>query len=212
MRHSSCASPSSSRPLITFAASAARFEQQQTSNRANNERITQYQRSRQWTEAEIHTLMFPSSPSSSSTAPACKASSSSSNRWVQVVATSALVCPIPVGDSRDFTGNTAARQAYAFCDHLEVLLPSQVLDPQTFALLTDPQYIMAISLRFMTSKVMVRVREVFTVIEALLEYLRQVGPVQVHHDRPDKHRPAAQDLLRSSYFGHSGLWRHARGP
>jgi len=166
VRHSSCASPSSSRPLhpsgdqqlITFAASAARFEQQQTSNRANNERITQYLRSRQWTEAEIHPLMFPSSPSSSSTAPACKASSSSSNRWVQVVATSALVCPIPVGDSRDFTGNTAAksfkpskpdeasstaRQAYAFCDHLEVLLPSRLLDPQTFALLTDPQSVYA---------------------------------------------------------------------
>ena len=52
--------------LTTFAASSARFEQQLTSNRANDERIRQCLRSRHWTEAEIHTLMSPSIPSSSS--------------------------------------------------------------------------------------------------------------------------------------------------
>ena len=31
-----------------------------------------------------------------------------------------------------------ARQVYAFCDHLEVLLRLRVFDPQTFTLLTDP--------------------------------------------------------------------------
>ena len=50
-----------------------------------------------------------------------------------------------------------ARQVHAFCDHLEVLLRSRVFDPQTFTLLTDPQTIMAIGLRFMTSKVMAHV-------------------------------------------------------
>jgi hypothetical protein len=70
-----------------------------------------------------------------------------------------------------------ARQVHAFCDHLEVLLRSRVFDPQTFTLLTDPQSIMAIGLRFMTSKVMARVPvadwktdwEVSTIIEALRE-------------------------------------------
>ena len=62
-----------------------------------------------------------------------------------------------------------ARQVHAFCDHLEVLLRSRV-----FTLLTDPQSIMAISLRFITSKVMARVpvadwKEVSTIIEALRE-------------------------------------------
>jgi hypothetical protein len=63
--------------LTTFAASSARFEQQLTSNRSNDERIRQCLRSRHWTEAEIHTLMSPSSPSSSSAAPGGNASSSS---------------------------------------------------------------------------------------------------------------------------------------
>ena len=70
-----------------------------------------------------------------------------------------------------------ARQVHAFCDHLEVLLRSRVFDPQTFTLLTDPQSIMTIGLRFMTSKVMARIPvadwktdwEVSTIIEALRE-------------------------------------------
>jgi len=52
-----------------------------------------------------------------------------------------------------------------------------VFDPQTFTLLTDPQSIMAIGLRFLTSKVMARVPvadwktdwKVSTIIEALRE-------------------------------------------
>ena len=55
--------------LIAFAAFSARFEQQLTSNRANDERIRQCLRSRHWTEAEIHTLMSPFIPSSSSAVP-----------------------------------------------------------------------------------------------------------------------------------------------
>jgi len=62
----------------TFAASSARFEQQWTSNRINDERISQRLRLRQLTEAEIYTLMSPSSPSSS-VAPGGSASSSSSS-------------------------------------------------------------------------------------------------------------------------------------
>ena len=64
-------------------------------------------------------------------------------------------------------------------------------DAQTFTLLTDPQSIMAISLRFMTSKVMERVPvldwktgwEVSTILEAL----RECYP------------PAALDNLVSTY-------------
>jgi hypothetical protein len=121
-----------------------------------------------------------------------------------------------------------ARQVHAFCDHLEVLLRSRV-----FTLLTDPQSIMAISLRFITSKVMARVPvadwkmnwEVSTIIEALSahsgwqlrEYLRQVScAVQVDaedgHGRPGKHRPVAQELLRASHLGLGRLWWHASGP
>ena len=55
--------------LTAFGASSARFEQQLTSNRTNDERIRQCLRVRHWTDAEIHTLMSPSSPSSSSAAP-----------------------------------------------------------------------------------------------------------------------------------------------
>ena len=62
----------------TFAASSARCEQQWTSNRINDERISQCLRLRQLTEAEIYTLMSPSSPSSS-TAPGGSASSSSNS-------------------------------------------------------------------------------------------------------------------------------------
>jgi hypothetical protein len=49
------------------------------------------------------------------------------------------------------------KQVYAFCDHVELLICARVYDAQTFTLLRDPQSIMAISLRFMTSKVMERV-------------------------------------------------------
>ena len=77
-----------------------------------------------------------------------------------------------------------ARQVHAFCDHLEVLLRSRVFDPQTFTPLTDPQSIMTIGLRFMTSKVMARVPvadwktdwEVSTIIEAL----RECYPLTAH--------------------------------
>jgi hypothetical protein len=50
-----------------------------------------------------------------------------------------------------------ALQVRSFCGYLEVLLRSQVYDPQIFTLLTDPQTIMAIGLHFLTSNVMVRV-------------------------------------------------------
>ena len=43
------------------------------------------------------------------------------------------------------------------CNHVELLIRARLYDAQTFTLLTDPQSIMAISLRFMTSKVMERV-------------------------------------------------------
>ena len=66
--------------LTAFAASSARFEQQLTSNRTNDERIRQCLRSCHWTDAEIHTLMSPPTPSSSSAAPGGNASSSSSSR------------------------------------------------------------------------------------------------------------------------------------
>ena len=66
---------------------------------------------------------------------------------------------------------------HAFCDHIELLIRSRVNDAQTFTLLTDPQSIMVIGLRFMTSKVMERVSvadwkmecEVSLIIEALKE-------------------------------------------
>ena len=59
----------STQQATSFAESRARFEQQLASNRTNDERIRQCLRSRHWTDAEIHTLMSPSSPSSSSAAP-----------------------------------------------------------------------------------------------------------------------------------------------
>ena len=48
------------------------------------------------------------------------------------------------------------KQVHAFCDHVELLIRARVYDKHTFTLLTDPQSIMAIGLRFMTSKVMER--------------------------------------------------------
>jgi hypothetical protein len=67
-----------------------------------------------------------------------------------------------------------ARQVHAFCDRLEVLFQSRVFDPQTLTLLTDPQSIMAIGLRFLTSKVIARVpvADWRSVIEALREFIR----------------------------------------
>jgi hypothetical protein len=44
---------------------SARLQQQQDSSRANDERISQSLRQRQWTEAQIATLLSPSQPSSS---------------------------------------------------------------------------------------------------------------------------------------------------
>jgi glycerol-3-phosphate O-acyltransferase len=49
------------------------------------------------------------------------------------------------------------KQVHAFCDHGELLIRVRVYDAQTFTLLTDPQSIMVISLRFMNFKVMERV-------------------------------------------------------
>jgi hypothetical protein len=83
------------------------------------------------------------------------------------------------------------KQVHAFCDHVELLIRARLYDAQTFTLLTDPQSIMAISLRFMTSKGMERVPvlnwktgwEVSTILEAL----RECYP------------PAALDNLVSTY-------------
>jgi hypothetical protein len=69
------------------------------------------------------------------------------------------------------------KQVHAFCDHVDLLIRAHVNDAQTFTLLTDPQSIVAISLCFMTSKVMERVPvpdwktgwEVSTILEALRE-------------------------------------------
>jgi hypothetical protein len=69
------------------------------------------------------------------------------------------------------------KQVHAFCDYVELLIRARVYDAQTFTLLTNPQSIMAISLRFMTYKVMERVQipdwkvgwEVATILEAIRE-------------------------------------------
>ena len=44
--------------------------------------------------------------------------------------------------------SVTSKQVHAFCDHIELLIRSRVYDAQTFTLLTDPQSIMAIGLRF----------------------------------------------------------------
>jgi hypothetical protein len=70
------------------------------------------------------------------------------------------------------------KQVHAFCDHVEVLIRARVLDRQIFTLLTDPLSIMAIGLRFMTSKVMEQKPvadwktgwDIATILEALKEY------------------------------------------
>jgi len=59
---------------------SARLQQQLDSSRANDERISQSLRQRQWIEAQIVTLMFPSQPSSSSASPGGNASSSFTSR------------------------------------------------------------------------------------------------------------------------------------
>ena len=48
--------------------------------------------------------------------------------------------------------NLTPKQVHAFCDHVELLIRARVYDAQTFTLLTDPQSIMAIGLRFMTAR------------------------------------------------------------
>ena len=49
-----------------------------------------------------------------------------------------------------------SKQVHAFCDHIYQLVRARVFDSQTFTLLTTPQSIMAMGLRFMTSEVMAR--------------------------------------------------------
>ena len=49
-----------------------------------------------------------------------------------------------------------SKQVHAFCDHIDQLIRARVFDSHTFTLLTTPQSIMAMGLRFMTSKVMAR--------------------------------------------------------
>ena len=49
-----------------------------------------------------------------------------------------------------------SKQIHAFCDHIDQLVRVRVFDSQTFTLLTTPQSIMAMGLRFMTSKVIAR--------------------------------------------------------
>jgi len=63
------------------------------------------------------------------------------------------------------------KQVHAFCDHVELFICARVYDAQTFTLLTDSQSIMAIGLRFMTSKVMERVPVL------ILEALRECYPL-----------------------------------
>ena len=68
------------------------------------------------------------------------------------------------------------KQVHAFCNHVELLIRARVYDTQTFTC-TDPQSIMAISLRFMTFNVIEHVQitewkvgwEVATILEAIRE-------------------------------------------
>ena len=101
--------------LIAFAAFSARFEQQLTSKRANDERIRQCLRSHHWTDAEIHTLASTQPPS---------------NNTLQAVH-GALLSVKPVRLDRADKSMLSA-----------ITLKSSSgrgLDPQTFTLLTDPQ-------------------------------------------------------------------------
>ncbi len=74
------ASARSDQQAMSLAELSARLQQQLDSSRANDERISQSLRQRQWTEAQIATLLFPSNPSSLSVAPGGNASSSSTIR------------------------------------------------------------------------------------------------------------------------------------
>ena len=69
------ASARSNQQVTSLAELSASLQQQLDSSRANDERISQSVRQRQWTEAQIATLLFPSSPSSSSAVPGSNASS-----------------------------------------------------------------------------------------------------------------------------------------
>ena len=63
------ASTRSNQQATSLAELSARLQQHLDSSRANDESISQSLRQRQWTEAQIATLMFPSQPSSSSATP-----------------------------------------------------------------------------------------------------------------------------------------------
>ena len=94
------------------------------------------------------------------------------------------------------------KQVHAFCDHVELLIRARVYDAQTFTLLTDPQSIMAIGLRFMTSKVMERVPvldwKVGWEVSLILEALRECYPL------------AALDNLVSTYDKWYNLYKSMR--
>jgi hypothetical protein len=73
------ASARSNQQATSLAELSARLQQQLDSSRANDERISQSLRQRQWTEAQI-VLKFPSQPSSSSATPGGNVSSSFTSR------------------------------------------------------------------------------------------------------------------------------------
>ena len=74
------ASARSNQQAASLVESAARLQQQLASSRANDERIRESLRQCRWTEAQIHSLMSPTSSSSSSAVPEGNASSSPSSR------------------------------------------------------------------------------------------------------------------------------------
>jgi hypothetical protein len=63
------ASARSNQQAPSLAELSARFQQQLDSSRANDERIIEFLRQHQWSEAQIYTLMSPTRPSSSSAVP-----------------------------------------------------------------------------------------------------------------------------------------------
>ena len=74
------ASVRSKQQSTSLADLSARLQQQLDSSRANDERLSQSLRQRQWTESQIASLLFPPSPSSLSAVPGSNASSSSTSR------------------------------------------------------------------------------------------------------------------------------------
>jgi hypothetical protein len=70
------ASARSNQQATSLTELSIRLQQQQDSSRANDERISQSLRQRQWAEAQIATLLPPTQPSSSSATPEGNASSS----------------------------------------------------------------------------------------------------------------------------------------